>query len=168
MALCLASGPLFGVTLDELRNDPRLTPASFARHLSNFKYARHDEVQPHEVFLETQSGDCDDYATLAATVLREKGFTTRLIAIRLPGDTHVVCYVEETGSYLDYNTRGYVIKTVSSSGKMEEIARKVARSFDSRWISASEFNYRDGLKWLVRTATPRGAAPLLAVMAFRR
>ena len=155
------------MTLDELRHDPKLTPATFARHFSSFKYARHDEVQPPEVFLETQSGDCDDYATLAACVLREKGFTTRLIAICLPGDTHVVCYVEETGSYLDYNTRGYVVKTVPSSGKIEEIARKVARSFDSRWISAIEFDYRDGLKWLVKTATPHGAAPLLAAMAIR-
>lgn len=168
LAICLATAPLFGVTLEELRSDAKLTPESFARHFSNFKYERHDEVQPCEIFLETRAGDCDDFATLASMILREKGFTTRLISVRLPEDTHVVCYIEERKSYLDFNNRGCLLKTVSSTDKIEDIARRVAKSFDSRWVSACEFDYRDGLKWLIKTATPAGPTGLVAALSFQR
>jgi hypothetical protein len=147
-----ATGLLFcGLTMDELRKDPKLTPARFASFFKGFEYRFHEEVQPWNDFLATQSGDCDDYATLADKILREKGFNTRLIAVRMPGLVHVVCYVEETQSYLDYNLRTFFVRTASCKSSLEEIAKKVARSLDAGWTSASEFTYDGKVKRLVST-----------------
>ena len=140
------------LTLEELRAKPNLTPQSFAKLFARFHYERHQELLPPEIFLATETGDCDDFATLAAQILGERGYTTRLISVRVPGDIHVVCYVEETRCYLDFNNRGYFFKTVSSEGSLEEIARKVAKSLDSNsWTTASEFTCEEGLKRLIRT-----------------
>ena len=65
------------VTLDELRNTTDLTPQKFASFFSDFEFKFHAEIQAPEVFLATQSGDCDDYAILAATVLKEFVSRTR-------------------------------------------------------------------------------------------
>src|SRR5688572_19803040 len=89
--------PILGTqaaTLDELRKDKNLTPETFASFFADFKYKRRDEVLKPAAFLKGREGDCDDYATLAALVLREKGFTPHLIAVRIPGEVHVVCYIE--------------------------------------------------------------------------
>ena len=151
-ALVVAGG-LGAVTLEELRRDKSLTPDKFARYFSNFEYQFRVEIQPPEVFLETGKGDCDDFATLADLILREKGFKTRLIAVRMPGLTHVVCYVQETKSYLDFNNRSYMKKTVSSGDALTDIAKKVAKSFDASWTSASEFTYQDGIEEVVATVS---------------
>jgi hypothetical protein len=139
------------VTLEEIRNTRDLTPQKFADFFRNFEFKFHNEVQNPEIFLATQSGDCDDYAILAATILKEKGYTTRLVTVRMPKITHVVCYVAETNSYLDYNNRGSLSRTVSSGPGINEIALKVARSYKAKWSSASEFTYADGVKRLVKT-----------------
>jgi hypothetical protein len=144
--------------LDDLRRDAKLTPARFARHFAEFRFKRHDAVQPPEVFLTTQSGDCDDYATLAATVLAERGYTTRLFAVRMPDDVHVVCYVAEANCYLDYNNRTFLIRTVRTDGSPADVARKVAKSFDASWSSVSEFTWREGRKRLLATHTHPGTA----------
>ncbi len=141
----------FGITVDDLRNTPGLTPKKFASYFRNFDFKFRREVQSPEAFLATQSGDCDDYSTLAASVLSEKGYTPRLIAVRMPGITHVVCYIEETGSYLDYNARGFWNRLVRSENSLEAIARSVASSYGTKWTSASEFTYEDGVKRLVAT-----------------
>jgi hypothetical protein len=151
--------PASALTLEELRNDPKLTPARFARRFASFSYQFHAEVQDVGTFLNTKSGDCDDYATLAAEVLREKGYTTRLISVRMPDTVHVVCYVEETRSYLDYNLRGYLFRTVSIDGSLTEIARKVAKSFETRWVSVSEISYLGNLKRLIAGAARMESAP---------
>ncbi len=52
-------------------------------------------------FLASRSGDCDDPAMFVADLRREKGYSTRLVAVFMPHDVHVVCYVAETNSYLD-------------------------------------------------------------------
>ncbi|MBI4326299.1 MAG: transglutaminase domain-containing protein [Chloroflexi bacterium] len=150
------TAPLSAATLSDLRRDAQLTPQRFARYFADFSYKFHAEVQPAEAFLATQSGDCDDYATLAAEILREKGYTTRLIAVRMRTQAHVVCYVEETKSYLDYNNRSYLVRTVSSGGSIRDIARKVAKSFDAEWTSASEFTFRSGVKRLGNTIPEAG------------
>ncbi len=150
------AAPLSAVSLTDLRSDPKLTPQRFAGYFANFRYKFHAEVQPAEAFLATQSGDCDDYATLAAEILREKGYTTRLIAVRMRTQVHVVCYVEETKSFLDYNNRSYLLRMVSSSGSIRDIARKVAKSFDAEWTSASEFTFQDGAKRLGSTILEAG------------
>jgi hypothetical protein len=154
--LMLTGGSTFGVTLEQLRNTPNLTPQRFARLFADFEFKEHTEVQTPEVFLSTQSGDCDDYATLAAMILREKGYTVRLIAVRMPKETHVVAYVEETGSYLDYNNRGYLIKTISCKASLPAIAAKVGKSFESDWTSVSEFTFVDSVKRMVATVSPNG------------
>ncbi len=149
--LALAAADLAGLSLEDLRADPDLNPRRLMARFARFKYELHAEVQPPEKFLATESGDCDDFATLAAMVLREKGFTPRLIAVRMPGLTHVVCYVAESGSYLDYNNRIYFRPLVKCRPEISDIAAKVAKSFESSWTTASEFLYTNQVKMLVTT-----------------
>jgi len=150
------------VSLEDLRNKPRLTPQSFASHFSDFRYLRQGAVQSPEVFLFTKAGDCDDFATLAAEVLKARGFTTRLISVRMARDVHVICYVEETRSFLDFNNRGYLLKTVSCANTLPEIARKVSKSFETDWTSVCEFVYSEGIKTNVRTITKHGVVSVAA------
>lgn len=152
-----------GLTLEEIRNAPDLTPGKLAAYFSDFEYKFRREIQSPKVFLATRSGDCDDFSTLAASILREKGFTPRLITVRMRGIVHVVCYVEETRSYLDYNNRAYRERTVSSGPEIESIAESVARSYELEWTSASEFTYGDRAKRLVRTVlSEKGSDKTLA------
>ena len=141
------------ITLDDLRHIPKLTPEKFASYFENFEFQFHAEVQDHNVFLETKSGDCDDYATLAAEVLGRNGYTTRLIAVRMMGETHVVCYVNETKSYLDYNYRKEPVKLISCKKSITEIARHVAASFSRDWIATYQFTFNatEGVKRLVQS-----------------
>ena len=141
----------YGLTLDDLRKDQKLTPHRFASYFAHFQFVFHSEVQEPETFLLTQSGDCDDYAILADLILKEKGYKTRLITVRMPAAIHVVCYVEEAKGYLDYNNRNKFTKVVSSDGTLQDVALKVAHSFDSRWTSITEFTFENGLKRLVCT-----------------
>ncbi len=139
------------ITLSELRNIPKLTPEKFAGYFADFEFKFHDEVQDHDTFLATKSGDCDDYATLAADILGRNGYTTRLIAVRMKGETHVICYVNETKSYLDYNYRKDRTKTIPSSNSITEIARKVAQSFERDWVATYQFTFSAGVKRLVQS-----------------
>lgn len=141
------------ITLDELRHVPKLTPEKFASYFDDFDFKFHADVQDHNVFLETKSGDCDDYATLAADVLGRNGYTTRLIAVRMLGETHVVCYVNETKSYLDYNFRKETVKTIPCKKSITEIARHVAKSFARDWIATYQFTFNatEGVKRLVQS-----------------
>ncbi len=104
-----------------------------------FKF--HVEVQDDGEFLSSKSGDCDDYAIVAAEVLAKFGYTTQLIAVRMKGETHVVCYVNETKSYLDYNLRKEANPTILCENSITEIASKVSNSFDRPWIATYEFTY---------------------------
>ena len=70
-------------------------------------------------------------ATGIADVLREKGYSTRLVVVYMAGDTHVVCYVAETHSYLDYNCRKMASPLVKCGGALENIAAHVAESSGS-------------------------------------
>src|SRR5205085_5623370 len=88
---------------------------------------------------------------LASIILKEKGYTPHLVTVRMPDVVHVVCYIEETKSYLDYNCRTYLVRTVSSSGSVSEIASSVAASYHTKWTSASEFSWSEGNKRLVST-----------------
>ena len=164
LAVCVSN---FALTVEDLRRSPDLTPAAFASHFRNFDFTFRKEVQRPEVFLASKSGDCDDFSTLAAAVLREKGYTPRLISVRMPGVTHVVCYVAETGAYLDYNLRNSATPLIKSGASMAEIAESVARSYNLKWTSASEFTFGGGVKRLVHTVvepsrTSTGTPNLLA------
>jgi hypothetical protein len=126
-------------TLDQLRNDAHLTPERFMNYFRDFQFQLREKRQSPEVFLATQSGDCDDFAILAAEVLHEKNYTTRLIAVFMEGQTHVVCYVDEIHGYLDFNRRRDSSPVQAADGSLEDVADKVAAYFRTPWRSVSEF-----------------------------
>ena len=141
LALALRSSDRF--TLRDLESVQRLTPGDFADLFEYFKFVYSPRVQTAEVFLGGQAGDCDDYAILADHVLRQKGYTTRLVQVRMVGMTydHAVCYVDESGAYLDYNLRQYTFNLKRSKPHLRDIAGKVANSLGHNWTVAFEFTY---------------------------
>jgi len=139
------------VTLADLRADLKLTPERLMGYFADFKFAAAGDVRQPDTFLANRSGDCDDFATLAADVLREKGYSTRLVVVFMPHDVHVVCFVAETNSYLDYNRRKQTSPLVKCDGDLAAIATSVAQSFRSTWRSTSEFTYRNGVRHFVST-----------------
>jgi hypothetical protein len=139
------------VSFEELHNDATLTPQTFAHHFSNFRFAFHSEVQKPDDFLRSEAGDCDDYSILAASELSARGYHPRLVAIRMKGLVHVVCYVAEANGYLDYNKRSRGSGVVTCGSDLTHVADSVAKSFKATWTSVSEFTYSDGAKRLVST-----------------
>ena len=129
------------LTVDQLRDDPNLTPERFARYFRDFAFKFGDTRQAPEDFLALRSGDCEDYASLAAEVLRRRTYTTKLIAVFMDGQTHVVCYVQEAHCYLDYNRRAEPAPLQATDGTLEDMAGKVAASFRTDWRYAAEFTY---------------------------
>ena len=148
--LALAPGGR-ALTLEELQNDPHLTPERLAAQFSQFKFELRAEVQPPQKFLERRAGDCDDFATLAADVLRARGYTPHLVEVRMPGYLHAVCYVAETRSYLDYNRRGSFRRAVPCHGSLTDIAARVARSFNTEWTAVAEFSWERGNERTLQT-----------------
>lgn len=144
MLLTVSSSNAF--TFKDLENDSHLTPESLIRRFSHFKFKLLADVQKHDAFLASQEGDCDDFATLSADILKAKGFTPHLIAVHMAHQFHVVCYVDEIKGYLDYNNRSKDSPIVPSNGSLEDVANKVARSFRSTWSTAAEFAYRNGVR----------------------
>jgi hypothetical protein len=152
------------VTMRQLKDTRHLTPEQFAHQFADFEFKFHAEVQDHDVFLRTRSGDCDDFATVAAEVLTLNGYTPRMIAVRMKGETHVICYIEETKSYLDYNTRKDAHPLVPCSPDITVIAKKVAESFNRDWVATYEFTYNEGekVKRLVNNIIPNQPASVIA------
>ena len=148
--LTLAPG-LRALTLEELQNDPHLTPERLAAKFAAFKFELRPEIQPPKKFLERRAGDCDDFATLAADVLRARGYTPHLVEVRMPGYLHAVCYVEETRSYLDYNRRSSFRRAVPCNGSLTDIAARVARSFNTEWTAVAEFSWERGSERTLQT-----------------
>ena len=150
--LMVAGQSARALSLTELRADSKLTPERLIKQFADFKFELSRTVRKPEVFLATQSGDCDDFATLAAELLREKGYTTRLVVIYMPEAVHVVCYVQESNCYLDYNCRKQAAPLVKCDGDLSAIAGSVAKSFHSSWRSVSEFTCEpDGTRHFVST-----------------
>lgn len=142
LTLGLTLGQLDALTVQQLMDEPDLTPKKFANHFENFTYEFFDYVQNPDEFLKTRTGDCDDYACLADLVLKKRGYGTRLIHVRMIGRlAHAVCYVTENKAYLDYNNRRYTFNLERCHPSIREIAAKVAGSFEANWTSASEFSY---------------------------
>ncbi len=166
LVVCLlAFAPLsHALSMKELRGLHNLTPEKFERLFADFHYKFHPEVQPHDQFLRTESGDCDDFATVAAEILSAKGYTPRMIAIRMKGETHVVCYIDEEGGYLDYNTRKDAHPLVPCSPDITAIATKVAAGFRRDWVATYEFTYdpQADVKHLVNNIIPNPAISDLA------
>jgi hypothetical protein len=141
------------LTLEELHNDATITPQTFARRFSKFRFVFRSDVQKPEEFLASEEGDCDDYSTLADSELTSRGYRTRLISVRLKNVVHVVCYVAEANGYLDYNLRAKGTGLVACGPSLSAIADSVAKSMSSSWHSVSEFTYSNGVKRLVSTTT---------------
>jgi len=151
LGLPLPSRVARAVTLAELRAEPHLTPEGLIKHFANFKFELGRETRSPDAFLARQAGDCDDFATLAAALLREKGYSTRLVAVFMPNEVHVVCYVAETKSYLDYNRRKEASPLMKCDADLGVIAASVAKSFRCQWRSVSEFTLRNGMRHFVST-----------------
>jgi hypothetical protein len=151
LAFLVSAGLADTVTLAELRGDPQLTPERLMAYIADFRFELNRQVRQPEAFLAARSGDCDDFATLAANLLREKGYSTRLVAVFMPHDVHVVCYVAESHSYLDYNRRKQASPLMKCKGDLGAIATSVAESFRSPWRSVSEFTFQDGGRRFVST-----------------
>lgn len=143
------------LTLRDLEREPNMTPKKFAGHFEDFHYDYFPYVQAPEVFLRTETGDCDDYAVMADFILRGRGYHTRIVHVSLAGSDmgHAVCYVDEDRVYLDYNNRKYFFNLTRCTPTLREIATKVARSFERNWTSASEYtyNYKEDRKRVVMT-----------------
>lgn len=163
--LCIAAtgaaAPLSAdaVTLPELVDNPKINAKKFASYFGNFAFEFNSAIQPPDVFLARERGDCDDYAVLADFVLKKHGFGTRLIHVRLAGRVaHAVCYVSESGAYLDYNNRAVFFTLARSSADIREIATKVANSLQGNWTTASEFvySYDTRRKTMISTVSKTG------------
>lgn len=133
-----------------------MTPKRFAGYFEDFDFSLHPfDVQDPEVFLESRSGDCIDYAVMADYVLSRDGFATRLIRVEMVGKNmgHAVCYVNDSHAFLDYNSRRYFRKLTPSGHRLRDIAELVAKTFDANWTFASEFtyNYNSSVKRIVMT-----------------
>jgi hypothetical protein len=138
----VAFTPLNATTAAQLLSDPKLTPKQFAAYFETFEYEFGSEVQSPSEFLSRRKGDCDDYAILADHVLKRNGYATRLIHVRVVGRiAHAVCYVTESGAYLDYNNRKYFLNLQRCGRTLRAIATKVADSLEANWTTASEFTY---------------------------
>lgn len=145
---------LSALTLKGLLDEPHITAKKFAGYFSDFGYEYHPEIQSPEEFLAREKGDCDDYAVLADFVLRKHGLATRLIHVRLAGRVaHAVCYVTESGAYLDYNNRSVFFTLTRSGPDLRDIATKVADSLEANWTTASEFSYSYETRRKVMLAT---------------
>ena len=151
LSLLVPTGLAHAVTLAELRADPKLTPERLMGYFADFKYELGRQVRQRETFLASRAGDCDDFATLAADLLRERGYSTRLVAVFMPQAVHVVCYVAESHSYLDFNRRKQASPLVACKEDLEAIAASVAESFRLPWRSASEFTFHNGTRQFVST-----------------
>jgi AraC-like DNA-binding protein len=138
----LCAAPAKELSIRALAQKAGMNPKQFAAALSHFNYEFHSELQSPDDFLARRAGDCDDYAVAAAEVLQQCGFHTRLVIVRMVGRVaHAVCYVEESQAYLDYNNRRYFIALTSCKPGLNDIAAKVAASFEANWTSVSEFRY---------------------------
>jgi hypothetical protein len=131
-----------------------LTPENLIRSFAGFTFELSAEPQDAEAFLQRKRGDCDDFASLASQLLTARGYQTRLVAVMLEHQTHVVCYVEAARGFLDFNHRADAQPIIQSDGSLEDIANKVAGDFRSRWQTASEFRYENKLPVYLETVFP--------------
>jgi hypothetical protein len=141
LACLLPVTTLHGLTLEELRKVPDMTPKKFAGHFKDFAFRFMGKLQEPDEFLLSRSGDCDDYAVVADLVLRPRGYDTRLVGIQLVGSAHMVCYVINDKVYLDYNNRQVFVNLTRSDASLRAVATRVARSLNANWTTATEYTY---------------------------
>ena len=135
-----------------------LTPENFIRSFAGFTFELNAQPQDAETFLQRKRGDCDDFASLASRLLTDRGYRTKLVVVMMEQQTHVVCYVKEAHGFLDFNHRSDAHPIIESDGSLEDIARKVAGDFRSRWQTASEVRYENKSPVYLETVFPSAAA----------
>jgi len=111
-----------------------------------------------------------DHAVLAGNVLKSKGYQTRLIVVRLPGETlHDVCYVGEDKAYVDCSEDRFLLALNYSGATIREIADDYGGFVSMNWTSASEFVFTNGVRELVstvvKTDSPSSDPPLAIAQA---
>lgn len=148
------SGSVWGGEWAKLKARQDLTPESLLHSFADFSFELGDRVQDPETFLERKRGDCDDFARLAASLLTERGYKTKLVTVMMKAQTHVVCYVQEARGFLDFNHRADPQPVVSSDGSLEDIALKVSTYFRSNWWMASEIKYEGATPVFLDSAFP--------------
>ncbi len=153
-------GTVWGGEWTKLKARQDLTPESLLRCFANFSFELGERVQDPETFLERKRGDCDDFACLAASLLAERGYKTKLVTVMMQAQTHVVCYVQEARGFLDFNHRADPRPVVPSDGSLEDIALKVSTYFRSKWWMASEIKYEGSTPVFLDSAFPSGPALL--------
>jgi hypothetical protein len=141
---CLSVMSASAVNWEQLSEDPQLTPEWLLKQFADFEFRLGRGVQAPQDFVRNRAGDCDDFAKLAAEVLKRRGYTPRLVVVHLEKAVHVVCYVNEIGGYLDFNRRREFHPLVVCDKKLNVIAQKVAASLQTPWRTASEFVYEEG------------------------
>lgn len=109
-----------------------------------------------------------DYAVLANKVLTGKGYQTRLIVIRLAGETqHDVCYVGGDQAYIDCSDDLFVLALNYSGATIRQIADDYGNYAKMNWTSASEFAFSNGsrqlLSTVVKTDPPASDPPLAGI-----
>lgn len=147
---CLCPGA-YALSSADLRADQNLTPERLMKYVSGFKFEQRRELRSTDAFLRDRCGDCDDFAAMAAGVLREKGYRTRLVAVYMAREVHVVCYVAESGGYLDFNRRKEADPLVKCPETLAAIGARVAESFRTDWLSVSEYNLAGGRAEFLQT-----------------
>lgn len=152
--LAALPGRVWGGEWAKLKARQDLTPESLLHSFANFSFELGDRVQEPETFLERKRGDCDDFARLAADLLAQRGYKTKLVTVMMQAQTHVVCYVQEAHGFLDFNHRADPQPVVPSDGSLEDIALKVSRYFRSSWWMASEVKYDGSTPVFLDSAFP--------------
>ena len=71
--------------LKELEAEPNLAPGNFANLFEDFAYDYYPYLQSPSTFLQNRSGDCDDYAILAAHILGQDGLSGTVVRSQLGG-----------------------------------------------------------------------------------
>jgi hypothetical protein len=104
MLVCVLAPPCVA---QELSSAPRptQTPEQIAKWFSSeFKYQAKNPDMPQtpEETLKLRTGDCDDFAFLAAAILAENGVKSKVIIIKYRGSDmmHAICiYRDDNGTY---------------------------------------------------------------------
>ena len=97
----------------------------------NMLYAKDvdlDQWSTPESFLNTRTGDCEDYAFLTLAVARVLGYEPQLIAlVHANGRGHAICVFQDNG-YIVWFDNARLIKTPYRS--FPEFARSMTQDFD--------------------------------------
>jgi len=126
--------PLYSLLVDSAKAHPDKTCIHFEGR--NLSYSEVDDISSR-------------FASALVSLGLKKGDR---VAVFMPNQVHVVCYVAEVSGYLDFNRRREPSPLAKCDGALSAIGASVARSFQSDWSSASEYTFQKGAANFVLTA----------------